>query len=640
MIYCFEHFVLDSQSYTLHDDKGVVTIEAQTFDLIVYLIENNQRVVSRDELFDSLWASKVVSDASLSNRINNARKALGDDGRTQSLIKTIHGRGYQFVGIIDDSTAEVKPTIETDHVDPRKLNLSLVSGIAIGVFLLLMVWHVIFNKPQSVVSVVKRPIIAVLPIDVDPSNKNLVILSAAFSDYLTNRLSSTLEMTVLHPETVLTLQQEFDDIWATQRVTNAQYMIKTQVKASSLQDRAQLLVTLYQLQPDNEVSDVNLGTFDFDYPHTAQDLVALFQERRMIIKEVVGLIRPGIEVPFSRVETENIQAYQLVISAHHLQRQDSCPQIKRAEQLLQRALKLDPDFSYAWLQLYDNIHRQVWMCGEKASLLELALNAAYQVDKLTPNRYNSVIQGRSAILVETGRVVQGYQLAYAFYQDKNNQNDIDTNARLAYALRYAGFLNQAESYITKILRLEPQVFSSVPINWTPNTLLYRGNREQYIELLQNNKSLYHRYYLALAHVQQGNNEAARKILTNSLVSKSDDLFARFSRALLAVLNEQPMLARTIVSEIAQQLRVSGSKDGEMTYKLAQLFALSGDLENGLHYFSLSVDQQFFCVAYFLSDPTIMTLRATAEFKPIIERAIESHLAFAQQFGLEPEVSEY
>lgn len=396
-----------------------------------------------------------------------------------------------------------------------------------------------------------------------------------------------------------------------------------------------MAVTLYQ-RTNGGITEINLGRFAFRYPHNAQALVEMFEQRRSIIKELVRLIRPGVTVPFIRVETENLQAYQLVIAAHHAQRQDDCKQIQRAETFLRQALALDANFSYAWQQLYDNIHRQVWMCNAQSTLLEEALLAAEQVDKLTPNRYHSVVQGRSVILTETGRVFEGYAIAMAFYHQLDNKNDIDANARLAYALRYAGFLNKAQSYVEHMLDIDSLAFSNVPIDWTPNTLLYQGKYQRYLDLLANNESYYHRFYRGLALTQMGDKAAAIALLAQS-DSPSDDLFAKFNRALHAVLTEQPQLANHLIADISFGLHGSGNSDGEMTYKVAQLFALAGNDKQALFHLALAVEQGYFCVNYFLRDPIITPLKANPKFAKIISQAVTLHRQFAKRFNLEPEV---
>ena len=75
-----------------------VHIEPQVFDLIVHLVRNHDRIVSKDELIETVWNGRIISEAALSSRINGARRALGDNGNDQALIRTLHKRGFRFVG--------------------------------------------------------------------------------------------------------------------------------------------------------------------------------------------------------------------------------------------------------------------------------------------------------------------------------------------------------------------------------------------------------------------------------------------------------------------------------------------------------------------------------------------------------------
>ena len=68
------------------------------FDVLALLLRERQRVVPKEELLDAVWGSRFVGESALTSRVKAARRAIGDDGRGQRLIRTAHGRGYQFVG--------------------------------------------------------------------------------------------------------------------------------------------------------------------------------------------------------------------------------------------------------------------------------------------------------------------------------------------------------------------------------------------------------------------------------------------------------------------------------------------------------------------------------------------------------------
>ncbi|TYO63862.1 hypothetical protein FXV83_25345 [Bradyrhizobium hipponense] len=105
MRFCFENNVLDGDLRELTCGGAAVPLQAQVFDLLLYLVAQRARVVSKDDLIRQIWSDRIVSDSALNSRINAARKALGDDGATQRLIKTIPRKGFRFVGEVREEMA-------------------------------------------------------------------------------------------------------------------------------------------------------------------------------------------------------------------------------------------------------------------------------------------------------------------------------------------------------------------------------------------------------------------------------------------------------------------------------------------------------------------------------------------------------
>jgi TolB-like protein len=116
MIYAFGPMELDLAKVELRYNGEPRSIEPQVFALIAYLAEHRDRMVSREELFEKLWEGRVVSDSALTSRIKSARRALGDDGRTQAIIKTVHGKGLRFIADVQvqHASAVAVPTAVTE----------------------------------------------------------------------------------------------------------------------------------------------------------------------------------------------------------------------------------------------------------------------------------------------------------------------------------------------------------------------------------------------------------------------------------------------------------------------------------------------------------------------------------------------
>jgi adenylate cyclase len=110
----FADFEIDLARQEMRRTGAIVHVEPQVFDLLVHLIRNRDRIVSKDELFEAIWQGRIVSEATLSSRISAARRALGDSGNDQSFIRTLHKRGFRFVGDVEcDGSAPAANAIET-----------------------------------------------------------------------------------------------------------------------------------------------------------------------------------------------------------------------------------------------------------------------------------------------------------------------------------------------------------------------------------------------------------------------------------------------------------------------------------------------------------------------------------------------
>ncbi|MEE8302820.1 MAG: AAA family ATPase, partial [Candidatus Tectomicrobia bacterium] len=115
MIYVFEDYELDSQLYELRRAGQPCKLEPQVFNVLTYLIQHRDRVVTKHELLENLWPNQFISEVTLNSRLMTARKAIGDSGREQRCIKTLHGRGYRFIAPVEERVAD--PVISDQAVE-------------------------------------------------------------------------------------------------------------------------------------------------------------------------------------------------------------------------------------------------------------------------------------------------------------------------------------------------------------------------------------------------------------------------------------------------------------------------------------------------------------------------------------------
>jgi pimeloyl-ACP methyl ester carboxylesterase/DNA-binding winged helix-turn-helix (wHTH) protein len=104
MYFVFGDYAVDVNRRELRLGSDLIEIEPQVFDLLVYLLKNRDRVVTKDDLLEGVWGGRIVSDSTLTSRINAVRKAIGDSGEQQTLIRTIARKGIRFVGAVSEGT--------------------------------------------------------------------------------------------------------------------------------------------------------------------------------------------------------------------------------------------------------------------------------------------------------------------------------------------------------------------------------------------------------------------------------------------------------------------------------------------------------------------------------------------------------
>ncbi len=110
MKYVFDSFTIDVPARELRAAGTPVAVEPKVLDLLVCLIDNRDRVVTKEALVDSVWNGRIISDAAISSAVSAARRALGDDGHRQRFVRTMHGRGFRFVGAVVEMAPETSDT--------------------------------------------------------------------------------------------------------------------------------------------------------------------------------------------------------------------------------------------------------------------------------------------------------------------------------------------------------------------------------------------------------------------------------------------------------------------------------------------------------------------------------------------------
>ena len=132
MNFKFGDFCVDTERLELARAGEVIALQPQAFSLLVYLIENADRVVSKDDILETVWQGRIVGDGTLNARINALRRALNDDGHSQSVIKTFPRQGFRFVAELGDTHQEPAATAPVIDTTRPRASIAVLPFVNIG----------------------------------------------------------------------------------------------------------------------------------------------------------------------------------------------------------------------------------------------------------------------------------------------------------------------------------------------------------------------------------------------------------------------------------------------------------------------------------------------------------------------------
>jgi TolB-like protein len=337
MIFRFENRELDTGTYELRLDGRQCPVEPRVFDILAFLLGNSDRVVSRDELLAELWPGRVVSDATLSTCIKAARRAVGDDGQAQRLIKTVHGRGFRFVG-------EVVQTGDTA-----------------------LPWHATI----AAAAVSRRTSIALLPFDVFSHDPQLTFFADSLVEDLTTLLARTTGLLVISRSSSFAYKGTHPSAARVREDMGVECMLE-----GSLRPSADLIRINVQLI--NTVDDSHLWARQFDCP--APQLSSLQDE-------IINAIGQVLEPELVRISYTNARSRDCDRDAQLLYQQANGLLALRgwhpdtfaeAVLLLRRSIAIDPKFAraYAYLALILALGHRVGLLHQREQALLDGLRAA------------------------------------------------------------------------------------------------------------------------------------------------------------------------------------------------------------------------------------------------------------------------
>ena len=361
VIYRFDNFELDMACFELRDRGTACPLEPQVFALLAFLVEHRDRLVSKAEIFEKLWDGRVVTDSALTSRIKSARQALGDSGKTQRFIKTIHGKGFRFVADVQlvQGSALVLPGEDTE-------------------------------QPGVHIETSSRPSIAVLPFTILSDAGPYKALADGLPHELITELARLRWLLVIARGSSFRFRDPNPDMREVGRLLGVRYCLSGNVEVTG-----QRLGVMAELV-DTRTSEVIWGEH---YSGFVDDVHAVRAEIKSKILTSLEIQIPLHEAVGARlISTDNLDAW----SAYHLGLQHLYRYNRKdngeAARLFEHAVKQDENFARAHAGLSFVHFQTVYMqhTGDVPGEIALARNCAQrslEIDPLDP--FANFTMGRS-----------------------------------------------------------------------------------------------------------------------------------------------------------------------------------------------------------------------------------------------------
>jgi len=312
----FDSHTLDKDRRELRRGAEAIAVEPQVFDLLIYLVENRDRVVTKDDLIASIWGGRIVSESTLTSRVNAARRAVGDSGEEQRLIRTITRKGLRFVG-------DVRIQSPTDEPAP-----AMAAAPA-----------EIIERSRVTAYTPDRPAIAVLPFTNMSGDPEQDYFSDGISEDIITALSKLRWFFVIARNSSFVYKGKPVHIRQVGEELGVGYVVEGSVRKGG--DRVRITVQL---------NDVATGSHIWAERYD-RELADVFAVQDEITEAIVAAVEPQLYAAENfhaqRKAPDSMDAWDLVMRALSYYWRVTRPDNLAAQALLEKAIAIDPNYGQA-----------------------------------------------------------------------------------------------------------------------------------------------------------------------------------------------------------------------------------------------------------------------------------------------------
>jgi DNA-binding winged helix-turn-helix (wHTH) protein/TolB-like protein len=677
--YQFGPFRLEPDERLLANGNQALALAPKYFDLLVFLVQNSGRLLTKDQIMQTVWSGSFVEEANLTVAISAIRKTLGEKESGVQYIETVPKKGYRFtaeVREVDETPtssfqSKLDPTIssreetpgqqENSRVEVNGREDALFSSVngrpATPAFETLRIESATLPESAERLVVVPRLdnaphanrykriaalmliTVAVLvavtlrlrqparaPLLIKPRSLAILPLQNLKHDADTDFLGFSLADAVINrldyvralsvrPSTAV---EKYRNESIDIQNVGAALNVDTILTGSFLRDGEDLRIT-YQLIEVKTSAILGRGTIDLKY-----DKLLRVQDR------VAQQIVQNLQLNLSASEAERIKAqaridplaYEYYLRGVDLHGQHSFP---LAIKMLEKSTEIDPNYAAAWAYLGASYTSDAAFEFGGREQYQRAQAAYQRALAIQPSDLDAQIF-LANLLVDTGRVEQAVPLLLAALN--TNPNYAPAHWELGYAYRFAGMLDESVVECERARQLDPWVKAN---GSALNTYLYLGQYEKFLDSLPDpGNSSFLLFYRGFGEFYERHMDRASRDFERAY-QLDPTLYALIGKALNEAIGHREANGLKILHTVEGKIKERGVGDPEATYKVAQAYAVLQDKVSALRTLHTSVESGFFCYPYLAADPLLNGLRNDPEFSRILEAARQRHQAFKSRF---------
>lgn len=662
-------------------DGQTVPLTPKAFDTLLYFVENQQRLLTKDELIAKIWPDSFVEESNLAQNVSAVRRALGEKTGGGHYIETVPKRGYRFVGEAKTVWAQAprnaarpayapahgeggkadallnlqaQAAVETDAVSGNtpdafaedvqalmplspstpvstiKLSTPALAaqpsrtsdrlkwfGLGMAALALLLAGWV-FTRPNKSAPKVERPRLAVLPLRNLKPAPDTDFLGFSLADAIITKLNYVSALTVRPSAIVAATVAKTGPGEPDPQTVSRELNVDKLLTGTFLKEGDDLRINLQLIDvPNKQVLWAQPLDLKYDRLLTVQD-------------RVTQQVLSGLHVNLTPVESEQLtrntprnplayEAYLRGLDAYQ------AGDYARATSNLEQSTTLDPEYAGAWAHLGRAYTAQASFAFGGRTVYQQAQQAYEKALALNPQEIEARIF-LANLFTDTGRVEEAVpQLRTVL---KTNPEHAEAHWELGYAYRFGGMLPESIKEGELARQLDPQV----KLNSSAfNSYLYAGQYDKFLQSLPpRNDQAFIVFYRGFAHYYLNQRTQAAEHFDRAY-ALDPSLYTQIGKALSAGLAGQASQGITLLRDTERKLEAGGVIEAEGTYKVAQGYAVLGDKTAALRLLRRSIEGGFFCYPYFTSDPLLANLRGETEYARLLDAARKRHDAFRQKF---------